>query len=179
MTLKRLKKRIKPSRLISNHISPMKENIQKLAKDFATAVQMLKEEKLPEATEALEAISDTVAALETEATAADEALAAKDAEIVEKSTEIQKNAEAIAKYASLNISVDSMASLVDDMKVIKDMMGGNAEVMKSVSTKEDMTAIEKRLETIEKAGESRQLQEGKRESMAKSAIAGLDLSPAK
>lgn len=155
----------------------MKEKIQKLAADLATAVTLLKEEKTEEAVAALETVSEGVATIEADATALEESVAAKDAEIVEKSAEIQKGAEEIKKYANLSVSAENMAELLSDVASVKTMLTESAGIMKTVSTKEDIGTITTRLETIEKAADSRQIRDENRGKMEKSAISGLDLTP--
>lgn len=148
----------------------MKGKIQKMASDIATAVSMLKEEKIDEATVALESVATSIVEMDALAT--------------EQETTIAKSAEKIAKFASLNISEDDLPSLIGSLASIKDMLVANAsamaeqvEMMKSVSKTEDLTLIEKRLESIEKARDEKALKDEKREDMKKSAFAGLDLRP--
>lgn len=152
----------------------MKEKIQKLAQDLATAVTLLKEEKTEEAVAALETAAEGVAELTADATATEESIAAKDAEIVEKSAKIEK-------YASLNISTDNIETMMEELCCIKDMMTATTTAVdtmtKTASTKEDIAAIDARLETIEKARVARQISDEQRQSMEKSAITGLNLSP--
>lgn len=155
----------------------MKEQIQKLAQDLTAAVELLKEEKIPEATEALGQVADSVAALDAEATKADETLAAKDAELATANEQVVEKDAQIAKYANLNISTEDLPSLFEELNSVKTMLTGVTEVMKAASTKEDIATLGTRLETLEKAANSRQIQDEQRQSMQKSAIAGLDLTP--
>lgn len=177
MTLKTGRIRIPIPRLTSNPASQMKEKIQKLASALTIAVTMLKEEKVAEATEALEAVATEVSALQESAEAVEKSVSEKDAAIAKMTEESASKDEEIKKYASLNVSTETLPKLFEELASLKTMVSDSSEIMKSASTKDDVAALEARLESIEKHAESRQLDEAKREKMAKSAIAGLDLSP--
>lgn len=177
MTLKTGRIRIPIPRLTSNPDSQMKEQIQKLASALTLAVTMLKEEKVADATEALEAVATEVEALQESAEAVEKSVSEKDAAIAKMTEESASKDEEIKKYASLNVGTETLPKLFEELAAIKTIMTDASAIIKSASTKDDIAAVEARLDTIEKHAESRQLDEAKREKMQKSAIAGLDLNP--
>lgn len=149
----------------------MKEKIQKLAASLASAATLLKEEKTDEAAEALGQIAEETASLVEEAEAVEAASAEKDATI-------EKNAQEIKKYADLYVSAPDLSKLIEDLASVKALVTEAVGITKAASTKEDVASVSERLSAIEKAAESKQIQDEKRESMAKSAgISGLSLIP--
>ena len=177
MTLRKAEIQIKQLLLITNLTSPMKDKIQKLAEGLANAVNLLKEEKISEATDALVGVSEGVEALNEEATQVEATIEKNKTELATANEAVQKSAEEIKKYASLYIDADSLKSLLADLGSVKTMLSDNAIVMKTVSTKEDIGTITSRLEVIEKARDEKALRDETRNDMKKSAIAGVDLSP--
>lgn len=157
----------------------MKDKIQKLAEGLANAVTLLKEEKIPEATEALAEVATGVAELDTAATEQEAEIAKSKTELAEKTEAVQKSEEEIKKWANISISAESMKEMAEDLKALKELITGNVEVMKSVSTKEDISTLSARLDTIEKAKEEKALKDETRSEMKKSALGSIDLSPGK
>lgn len=156
----------------------MKEKIQKLAASLASAATLLKEEKTDEAAAALGRIAEETEALAADAEAAEAASAEKDATIEKMSAESEAKTAEIKKYADLYVGASDLKALVDELASVKSLVSETVGIAKASSTKDDVAAIGARLDAIEKAASSKQIQDERRSSMAKSAgISGLDLTP--
>lgn len=155
----------------------MKQQIENISKSLVSAVTLLKDGKTEEAVTALEKASEEIVTAEAEAVEVEKSLAEKDEAIAKSAESITAKEEEIKKWSSLNVSTDTLPQLFEELGKISGLMTTTTEVLKSVSTKEDLTAISERLDTIEKAKREQQIRDEKRNEMKKSAISGLDLTP--
>lgn len=158
----------------------MKEKIEKLAEKMANIATFLKEEKITEAVDAIGEVATDIADISTEAETIDSTLETKEAELATANEEIEKSKVQIEKYSSLNISAEDLPSLFEELSAIKTLLTGtsvNVETMtKEVAKKDDLSEIESRLETIEKASESRQIKDEKRADVKKT-LSSINLDP--
>ena len=155
----------------------MKDKIQKLAEGVTNVITLLKEENISGATDALAEVVTWIEELDTVATEQDAVIEKSKTELAEKTEAIQKQDEEIKKWANVSISTESMSDMLEEFKAIKDMITGQTEVMKSVSTKEDISTITSRLEVIEKARDEKQIKDETRSDMRKSALGTINLTP--